>query len=191
MRSYLASGLVTAAVLAVMALSGCSTVSKKTSDNQESAAAAVTATNTPDSTAADAALSAGKTTSSAAKSRAELSQQELLALRSVHFDYDAYSLSKDEQAALLAHARYLAGNRKARIEINGHTDERGSSEYNMALGERRAKAVAAFLRSHGMPAASIQEIISFGETRPVASGEDEAAWAQNRRAEILYKKGAP
>lgn len=98
------------------------------------------------------------------------------------FDFDRSELKPAARAALTAHAERLKNNDQ-RVRVEGHTDERGSREYNMGLGERRANAVRDFLVLQGVNANRI-EVISYGEERPVAMGSNESAWAQNRRAEL-------
>jgi len=110
----------------------------------------------------------------------------VLAKRSVYFDYDS-NLVKDEYKPLVtAHAKYLSQNRAAQLTIQGNTDERGSREYNIALGQRRADAVKQMMTLLGAPATQI-ETVSFGEEKPRAQGEDEKAYAENRRADIVYR----
>lgn len=103
----------------------------------------------------------------------------------VHFDFDSDAIRPDAAAILNQHAQFLGSNQGARVVVAGHTDERGSREYNMSLGERRAAAVRAYLASRGVDTANV-EIISYGEEQPVATGSNEAAWSQNRRAELSY-----
>lgn len=103
----------------------------------------------------------------------------------VHFDFDSDAIRTDAAAILDQHIAFLTANPEARILIAGHTDERGSREYNMSLGERRAVAVAGYLAAKGVTNTNI-EVVSFGEEQPVATGSNEAAWAQNRRAELTY-----
>lgn len=103
----------------------------------------------------------------------------------VHFDFDSDAIRSDAASVLNQHAQFLTSNQGAKVMIAGHTDERGSREYNMSLGERRAAAVRAYLTGKGVNAGSI-EITSYGEEQPVATGSGEAAWAQNRRAELTY-----
>jgi len=110
----------------------------------------------------------------------------LLSKRVVYFDFDKSDIKSEFRDIIAAHATYLADHPSASITIEGHCDERGSREYNMALGERRANAVRKFLMVQGAMARQI-ETISYGEERPVAFGHDEASWQLNRRAEILYK----
>jgi peptidoglycan-associated lipoprotein len=104
--------------------------------------------------------------------------------RPVFFDYDSYSLRDDARAALDSNAKLLRDNAAIVITIEGHADERGTSEYNQALGERRAQAARDYLTSAGIPASRIQ-IISYGKERPFDPGHDESAWAQNRRAHTV------
>lgn len=104
----------------------------------------------------------------------------------VRFPYDSDVLSSEDMELLRKHALALKTKASLQVRLEGHTDERGTQEYNMALGERRAKAVAVFLQSQGVQPGQF-EVISYGELKPVASGEDEAAWAQNRRVELIYR----
>jgi peptidoglycan-associated lipoprotein len=108
-----------------------------------------------------------------------------LAKRSVYFDFDIYSVKSDYQGMLSAHAKYLQANKGRRILIQGNTDERGTSEYNLALGQKRAEAVRRSLSSMGV-AESQMEAVSLGKEKPKATGHDEASWAENRRADITY-----
>jgi peptidoglycan-associated lipoprotein len=112
-------------------------------------------------------------------------QGGLLATRIVYFDFDSSDLKGEATDVVAAHAKYLGTNGGARIRLEGHTDERGSPEYNVGLGERRAQAVRHALLLQG--AADVQiSTVSYGEERPAVAGHDEAAWAKNRRVEIIY-----
>jgi peptidoglycan-associated lipoprotein len=102
----------------------------------------------------------------------------------VYFDFDQYALTGESRAVLLAHADKLKGASVA-VRLEGHADERGSREYNMALGEKRANAVRDFLVTQGVNGSSL-EVVSFGEEQPAATGSDEASWSQNRRVEVKY-----
>jgi peptidoglycan-associated lipoprotein len=102
------------------------------------------------------------------------------------FDYDSADLRDEARAALDADARLLRDHPEARLVVEGHCDERGTSEYNLALGERRAGAARDYLVAAGIDAGRL-EIVSFGKERPFDPGHDEAAWAQNRRAHIVTK----
>ena len=99
----------------------------------------------------------------------------------VYFGTDEYSLDDAAQATLAAQARWLLANPNVRASIEGHADERGTREYNLALGERRANAARDFLIAQGVPAGRLT-VTSWGKERPVAIGSNEEAWAQNRRA---------
>jgi peptidoglycan-associated lipoprotein len=106
--------------------------------------------------------------------------------RLVYFDYDSYVIKPEFQGLIESHARFLKSNTGRRIVIEGHTDERGGREYNLALGQRRSEAVRRALNLLGV-GDSQMEAVSFGEEKPAAAGGDETAWAQNRRAEIAYR----
>jgi peptidoglycan-associated lipoprotein len=106
--------------------------------------------------------------------------------RVVYFDYDSYVIKPEFQSLLDAHARFLKANNGRRAAIEGHTDERGGREYNLALGQRRSEAVRRALVLLGVPDAQL-EAVSFGKEKPANPGSDEAAWAQNRRAELVYR----
>ena len=99
----------------------------------------------------------------------------------VYFGTDEYSLDQATQTTLAAQARWLMANPGVRASIEGHCDERGTREYNQALGERRANAVRDFMVSQGVPTSRLV-VTSWGKERPVATGSNEEAWAQNRRA---------
>jgi peptidoglycan-associated lipoprotein len=117
-------------------------------------------------------------------------QAGLLAKRVVYFDFDSSEIKGEGTDVVAAHAKYLAGNAGARVRLEGHTDERGSREYNIGLGERRAQAVRRALLLQGAADAQISTV-SYGEERPAVSGHDETAWAKNRRVEIVYLATAP
>jgi peptidoglycan-associated lipoprotein len=103
--------------------------------------------------------------------------------RTVFFDFDSFVLRDDAKPVIDGFARAMTANRGQRLTIEGHTDERGSREYNLALGQRRADAVGRALALLGVPENQF-EAVSFGEERPAAEGRDEDAWAKNRRAEL-------
>ncbi len=103
----------------------------------------------------------------------------------IYFDYDQSDIKDEYKAIITAHARYLASHPGARVILQGHTDERGSREYNIGLGERRARAVRRMLLLLGVTDGQIK-VISYGEERPAQAGHDETAWRRNRRVEIVY-----
>jgi len=106
--------------------------------------------------------------------------------RVIYFDYDSNVIKPEFQSALEAHARFLKQNGSRHIVIEGHTDERGGREYNLALGQRRSEAVRRALELLGVRDTQV-EAVSFGKEKPASPGNDESAWAQNRRAEIAYR----
>jgi peptidoglycan-associated lipoprotein len=109
-----------------------------------------------------------------------------LAKRSIYFDYDSYIVKDEFKATVEAHAKYLVANKGRKILVQGNTDERGSREYNIALGQKRAEAVRKALALLGVAEAQV-ESVSLGEEKPKATGADEASWAQNRRSDIVYQ----
>ena len=108
----------------------------------------------------------------------------------VYFDLDSYSVRPEAQPRLDAQAAWLSRYPQVTIRIEGNADERGTREYNLALGARRAEAVRTYLIQRGVPAGRI-DTISFGKERPIAEGSSEAAWAQNRNAHTAIVSGAP
>ena len=104
----------------------------------------------------------------------------------IYFDYDSFTLKPEFQGAVEAHAKYMAANKVRKMAIEGHTDERGGREYNLALGQKRAEAVRRALGLLGVTDAQV-EAVSFGEEKPAAVGLDEASLAKNRRAELTYR----
>jgi peptidoglycan-associated lipoprotein len=105
--------------------------------------------------------------------------------RTIYFDFDSSEIRADYNTMISAHAHYLASNASIRIRIEGNTDERGSREYNIGLGERRAQAVRRALLLQGVAESQITTV-SYGEERPAVTGHSEEAWSKNRRAEIVY-----
>jgi peptidoglycan-associated lipoprotein len=110
--------------------------------------------------------------------------------RSVYFDYDSTAVKDEYKPLVTAHARYLTSNRAQKIVIEGNTDERGSREYNIALGQRRADSVKQMMTLLGVQEGQI-ETISFGEEKPRAKGNDESAFSENRRSDIRYAGDKP
>jgi peptidoglycan-associated lipoprotein len=104
----------------------------------------------------------------------------------IYFELDSYTVKAEYQNVLEAHARFLRADRNRRVNLEGHTDERGGSEYNLALGQKRSESVRRALSVLGVPEAQM-EAVSFGKEKPVAQGSDEAAFAQNRRAALNYQ----
>jgi peptidoglycan-associated lipoprotein len=109
-----------------------------------------------------------------------------LSKRRLLFDYDSATIRDEYRPVLEAHAKFMTANKDAKVILQGHADERGSREYNLALGQRRAESVFKAMTLLGVPEAQM-EAVSLGEEKPIAEGHDEAAWQQNRRTEILYQ----
>lgn len=110
--------------------------------------------------------------------------------RIIYFSFDASTVPSAAFDTLRAHANYLKSHSNAKVRLEGNTDERGTREYNVALGERRGNAVANFLKVQGVSAAQI-EVVSYGEEKPAELGSDEMSWAKNRRVVIDYLAGQP
>jgi peptidoglycan-associated lipoprotein len=168
------------ALLLSLLFAGCSTLTGKTEGEGAEEAAPVT----------DAAGQDGAQTSAASEGGAWAGSplenpDSLLYSKVIYFDYDISEIQADYQDVVIAHGEFLAANPAVTVTIEGHCDERGSREYNIGLGERRANAVKRLLMAQG--AAENQIItISYGEERPEMLGSSEAAWAQNRRAIFVY-----
>jgi peptidoglycan-associated lipoprotein len=112
---------------------------------------------------------------------------EAAALRDIHFDFDRYTIRTQDGTALEQNAHWLKANPRSLVLIEGHTDERGTNEYNMALGERRAAATRDYLASLGIDRSRVT-LITYGEERPLCTERTEACWAQNRRAHFLVRQ---
>ena len=110
----------------------------------------------------------------------------ILSQRSVYYDYDSYSVKSEYRELVLSHARFLRDNSSASVILQGNTDDRGSREYNLALGQRRADSVKNMMTLAGARDAQI-ESVSLGEEKPRAMGQGESVWSQNRRTDILYR----
>ena len=104
----------------------------------------------------------------------------------IFFDYDSYVVKSEFQTAIEAHAQFLKANPRAKVSLEGHTDERGGREYNLALGQKRSDAVRQSLSLLGVQESQV-ESVSFGKEKPAAQGADESAFAKNRRAEFFYR----
>jgi peptidoglycan-associated lipoprotein len=146
----------------------------------------------PDVTAATAAPSSGKPQSASPAPSGRRQPQatggsESFAKRSVYYEFDMYDVKPEYRALVESHAAYLRQNPGARIVVEGNTDEHGSREYNVALGQRRAESVMKMMRLLGVKDGQI-EAVSFGEEKPRAQGHDDASWAENRRSDFTLSK---
>ena len=111
--------------------------------------------------------------------------RSILSKRSVYFDYDKYEVKSEYKDLVTAHAKFLANNRQFKMLIQGNTDDRGSREYNLALGQKRADAIKKMLTLLGAREDQV-ESVSLGEEKPKNEGQNEAAWTENRRGDMLY-----
>lgn len=171
------------ALLAALAMTGCTSKPTVTTP---------TASTLPggNSAGADGANATGLGGDGSLQSQNLDAAHQALLGRVVHFELDSSEIAQSDFAVLNAHARYLASSGAAHVVLTGHTDERGTREYNLALGERRAKSVQTYLVTNGAQPSQI-EVVSYGKEKPVNEGHDEAAWAENRRVEIGYDKLDP
>ncbi|HZW24510.1 MAG TPA: peptidoglycan-associated lipoprotein Pal [Gallionella sp.] len=157
---------------------------------------AACASNKPAETTAATADSGTKATAAAKTAAATTTQvaddrlndpTSILAKRSVYYPFDVDAVQDADKPVVQAHGQYLGANPNRKVRLEGNCDERGSNEYNLGLGQRRADGVKKMLELSG--AKSVQlDSVSYGEEKPRASGHDEASWAQNRRTDINYAK---
>jgi len=147
------------------------------------AAALIEAQALADAEAAQQAADNAAAQLAAQKQQAQKAAQALAHV--IYFDFDQSTIKAEFRKALNGHAAYLSQNPSAKIVLEGHADERGTREYNIALGERRGNAVSRYLVVQGVSIGAI-EVVSFGEERPVNSGSDSASLAENRRVEVRY-----
>ena len=166
------------AVLTAALLAGCSSVPLDTGVPVE--------TRTPGSTGATGGTTGGAGTSKVEAVDLTKGAGNTGLGKIIYFDFDSFALKDEYRPTVDAYAKALSADRKKRLAIEGHTDERGGREYNLALGQKRAEVVARSMTLLGATDAQI-EAVSFGKERPAVQGSDEAAWAKNRRAELNYK----
>ena len=181
MRKYLWIGLI-AAVLA-----GCSTTPSTEApvDDKSTAGAAGAGAGGAQTGGAGTGGVTGSAMGSGAGGNPLRDPNNILSKRSVYFDYDSFVVKDEYRPLVEAHARYLQQNRNARATVQGNTDERGSREYNIALGQKRADSVKRMMTLLGVSGSQV-ETVSYGEEKPRAQGEGEQAFAENRRADIVY-----
>jgi peptidoglycan-associated lipoprotein len=170
------------AALVALALAGCST-NPTTAPVEDKSATATPGATTPGTTTSGM-NSSGVSGNTAAMNPLK-DPNNILSKRSVFFEYDSFVVADQYKPIIEAHAKYLAANRAAKVTLQGHADERGSREYNIALGQKRADAVKRMMTLLGVQE-TIVESVSFGKERPRNLGHDEAAWAENRRVDIVY-----
>jgi len=179
-----------AAMFAIV-LAGCSTnpttapVEDKSAANDPATTAAAAA-GTSTRPAATGGVSGSTTGAATGTGAAALKDpNNILSKRNIYFEFDSFVVSDQFKPLVEAHARYLVANRNARVTLQGHGDERGAREYNIALGQRRADAVKRMMALLGAQEIQI-ETVSFGEEKPRNLGHDESAWTENRRVDIVH-----
>ena len=177
----LAGALLCAAVL----VAGCSSTRLDEAPVEDRAPVPAAGASAPGGAGASGAPASGVASVDLTKADAA-AKAALLAQRVVYFDFDSFVVKDEYRPMLEAHARALAADRSKRMVAEGHTDERGSREYNLALGQKRAEAVRRAMSALGVPDRQM-EAVSFGEERPRATGADEASYAENRRADLVYQ----
>ena len=188
MKTYLVFVL---AIVTVTAFSGCSQRKISTADQTAPAAAQAKPADKLPLTEASPKIPTESVTSLDSDKNAAVPAyvRDLQAkLTDVYFNYDKYDLSEDGKKEVKTLADILTKNKKVTVSIEGHCDERGTNEYNLALGDRRAKVVKDFLIALNIPASRI-DLISYGEEKPVCSDSTEACWAKNRRAHFVLAEG--
>lgn len=169
---------------AAFLLAACETASTTSSDSaSDSASSSASGTSSASASSSDSSTSSSSASSSSSSAANALTPAEKLAKvgNTVFFDFDSAALSYDAQVTLSRQAAFLQLNPEAVVVIEGHCDERGTREYNLALGDRRASAARDFLLAKGIDAARIRTV-SYGKERPAMLGSNEEAWAKNRRA---------
>lgn len=172
-------------VLVALALTACGTTKQKPAAVEERAAVTTSPGNTirgPETSAVDPNSVSGSSISS---SDPRKDPANALSKRSIFFDYDSFEVKDTYRPVLEAHAGYLMAKRESKVIIQGNTDDRGSREYNLALGQKRAEAVRKALAVMGVSESQL-EAVSFGEEKPRTEGDTEAAYADNRRADVVY-----
>ena len=171
-------------------VAACETASQTSTDSAgesssstASTSASTASTSTSSSGSSGSSSSSSSSSSASSAAAAATSAEDALAKigNTVYFGYDSSALSDDAQATLMRQAGFLRGNPSLTVTIEGHCDERGTREYNLALGERRATAARDYLLAQGVDPARIR-VISYGKERPIASGSTEQSWSKNRRA---------
>jgi len=168
--------LITSALVLALAIAGCSS-GKKNTQPAASAEPVVGQGTAPYGESYGGTAQIGGSDAAVAAERA-------LSDNVIYFEFDSSVINADGEVVIGRYATFLQGNPASRVRLEGHADERGTREYNVGLGERRAQAVEAALQAKGVNANQLS-ILSYGEERPAVPGHDEAAWAQNRRVQLI------
>ncbi len=171
----------TVAILPLTLLAACASTPDEQAPSSDTAGA-----QTQPMMPSDGAQSMGADTSGAMQMNPLDDPNSLLSKRVIYFDFDKADIRSEFRDIVQAHAAYLGQNANVSVTLEGHADERGTREYNIGLGERRANAVKNVLTLQGAGGSQV-ETVSYGEERPVAMGHDEQSWGLNRRVEIVYR----
>ena len=175
--------LFTALVAAVLA--GCQSTPTTAPVEDKSGAADASAASSQAGASTAGTRPGGVTGSNTGAGNPLRDPNNILSKRAIYFEFDSFTVSDQYKPIVEAHAKYLQGNRQARVALQGNADERGSREYNIALGQKRADAVKRMMTLMGVQDVVV-ETVSFGEEKPRNPGHDEASWAENRRVDIVY-----
>ena len=175
--------LIAAVLVAVLA--GCSTQPSAPVDDQSTAAAAAAAAKSGATTSGTTTSGLSGASTGTGNMDALKDPNSVLSKRSVYFEFDSFVVEDKYKAQIEAHAKYLANNKNAKITLQGHTDERGSREYNIALGQKRADGVKKMLLLMGAQESQL-ESVSLGEEKPRCTETTEACYGENRRSDMLY-----
>jgi peptidoglycan-associated lipoprotein len=178
------------AAFLLVALAGCASTPEDATPTDDKAATATTpgsgaGTSGATTSGVPGGTVSGTGTSSGIPASALKDPRNILSKRNIYFDYDQFTVKDEYRPIVEAHAKYLQANRSARAILQGHTDERGTREYNIALGQKRADAVKNLMLLLGATEIQI-ETVSFGKEKPRREGHDEASWAENRRVDIVH-----
>ncbi len=174
------TALVVLMMAAVLAVAGCKSKPPVRSGADAGETVGATGSGATSSGIETSGGSVGNNASGASGPPGELGSQRI-----IYFEFDSSDIRSEFVDVIAAHGRYLAGNASIRVRLEGHTDERGTREYNIGLGERRAQAVKRALMLQGVQESQVATV-SYGEERPAVAGSDEAAYSKNRRVEIVY-----
>jgi len=185
-------------VIALVAVAAAGCASQQVGEQGQASSGAPAASSTQSGTGAQASpagqagsMQSGSEqsarTDSGAASGSPAAAASPSAARSIYYDFDKSIVKEEFKSVIESHGGYLAGHSGAKVVIEGNCDERGSREYNLALGQRRADSVKAKLKLLGVAEAQI-ETVSWGKEKPRAQGQNEAAWAENRRSDIVYSR---
>lgn len=173
-----------AVAFSIVVIAGCSSTGGTRGGESTGSQTGSTTGSGAESRGAGSGGQYGSTTGSGTRT-SQQADSRIPDVRTIYFDFNRDTIKSEYESVVMAHARYLRANPRATVVLQGHTDERGTREYNLALGERRANAVQRFLNIQGV-SNSQMSVVSYGEERPEARGQSEDAYAKNRRVVFDY-----